>query len=291
MVLVAALIGAGLVLGACASGEDPAERAEAEPTAAPTPSTAAPGTTTAAPATTSTTVDPFAPPAWLGTRVLPTDADGFGQVQPTPPELDPRAIQMPDVLPPPAGDDFESTVAPVPPDVVARSTWSADCPVALEDLRYVTVTFWGFDGEHHRGELLVHASAADALVEVFRAVDAARYPIEEMRVVARPELDLPPTGDGNNTTAFVCRPVRGSTTWSEHAYGLAVDVNPFLNPYVRGDLVLPELASAYTDRSRTDAGLLHDGDAVVEAFAAIGWEWGGDWSSLKDFQHFSANGR
>ena len=198
---------------------------------------------------------------------------------------------MPDVLPPPAGDDFESTVEPVPADVAERSTWSADCPVALEDLRYVTVTYWGFDGDHHRGELLVHASAADAIVEVFRAVDAARYPIEEMRVVAAPELDLPPTGDGNNTTAFVCRPVRGSTSWSEHAYGLAVDVNPFLNPYVKGDLLLPELASAYTDRSRTEPGVLHDGDAVVEAFAAIGWEWGGDWSSLKDFQHFSANGR
>lgn len=288
MALVAALLP---LIAACGSGGDETGAAPATTDAPTTTSTPAAPTTTQSEPTTTTTIDPFAPPAWLGTRVLPIGPDGFGEVQPTPAELDPRRIQQPDGLPPPVGDDFEATVDAVPADVVARSTWSDACPVALAQLRYVTVTFWGFDGEHHRGELLVHASAADDLVEVFRSLDAARYPIEEMRVVRADELDLPPTGDGNNTTAFVCRPVRGATTWSEHAYGLAVDVNPFLNPYVKGDLVLPELASAYTDRSRTDPGVLHDGDGVVGAFAAIGWGWGGDWSSLKDFQHFSANGR
>ena len=287
-----ALASVATLLGSCASTDGPDEAAN--PTTTAPSVTVAPETTTTtstAAATTSTTVDLFAPPAWLGTRVLPLGPDGFGEVQPTPAELDPRHIQQPDVLPAPAGDAFESTVEPVPADVVARSTWSPECPVPLDQLRYVTVTFWGFDGEHHRGELLVNADAANDLVEVFRAVDAARYPIEEIRVVRADELDLPPTGDGNNTSAFVCRPTRGSTSWSQHAYGLAVDVNPFLNPYVKGDLVLPELASAYTDRSRTDPGVLHDGDAVVGAFAAIGWGWGGHWSSLKDFQHFSANER
>lgn len=269
---------------------------ESEPiTAGPVTSTTAdrPATTTTAPPpeTTTTTIDRFAPPAWLGQRPLPVDAEGFGEVQPTPDELVERRIQMPDVLPPPAGDGFESTNEPVPADVVQRSTWSTACPVTLDDLRYVTVTFWGFDGEHHRGELLVNAGAADGVIEAFRALDAARYPIEEMRVVAAPELDLAPTGDGNNTTAFVCRPVRGSSSWSEHAYGLAVDVNPFINPYLRGDRVLPELASAYLDRARTAPGIIQDDDAVVAAFATIGWEWGGDWNSLKDYQHFSANGR
>ena len=290
MALVTAAVLAGLV-PACGSGTTPDEQAVSTTSTQATATDTTTTTVDTAPTTTSATVDPFAPPAWLGSRVLPADADGFGQVQPTPAQLDPRAIQMPDVLPPPAGDAFESTVETVPEAVAARSTWSPACPVALDDLRYVTVTFWGFDGDHHRGELLVNANAADALVEVFRAVDTTRYPIEEMRVVDAAELDLPPTGDGNNTTAFVCRAARGSTTWSEHAYGLAVDVNPFLNPYVRGDLVLPELASAYTDRSRADAGVLHDGDPVVSAFGAIGWTWGGDWSSLKDYQHFSANGR
>lgn len=284
-VLVAA---AALTATACGAADEPEPIAAGSITSLPAVSAPAPTTTLRE---VTTTVDPFAPPDWLGQRLLPVDADGFGEVQPTPSELVERRIQMPDVLPAPSSDAFVATDDPVPPHVVERSTWSSGCPVTLDDLRYLTVTFWGFDGEHHRGELLVNAAAADDLVEVFRALHAARYPIEEMRVVAAPELDLAPTGDGNNTTAFVCRPVRGSSSWSEHAYGLAVDLNPFINPYARGELVLPELASAYLDRTRSAAGMIHDDDAVVTAFAAIGWEWGGEWNSLKDYQHFSANGR
>jgi hypothetical protein len=85
--------------------------------------------------------------------------------------------------------------------------------------------------------------------------------------------------------------VRGATVFSQHAYGLAVDVNPFQNPYLKGDLVLPELASAYRDRSRHRPGMILPGGPVVRAFAAVGWGWGGSWHSLKDLQHFSANGR
>ncbi|MDH5505473.1 MAG: M15 family metallopeptidase, partial [Acidimicrobiia bacterium] len=93
------------------------------------------------------------------------------------------------------------------------------------------------------------------------------------------------------TTIFVCRPATGGTNWSQHAYGLAIDVNPFQNPYWKGDLVLPELADYYTDRATGAVGIIVDGDAVTEAFRSIGWGWGGHWSSLKDWMHFSRNGR
>ena len=99
------------------------------------------------------------------------------------------------------------------------------------------------------------------------------------------------SGDGNDTGSFNCRPVRGATTYSQHAYGLAVDVNPFQNPYLKGDLVLPELASAYKDRSWRRPGMILADGPVVRAFARIGWGWGGSWHSLRDLQHFSANGR
>lgn len=178
----------------------------------------------------------------------------------------------------------------MPDAVLARSTWSAPCPVAVAELRYVTVSFRGFDGRAHTGELLVHARVADDLVAVFRDLFTARFPIEEMRVVDRPELDAPPTGDGNNTTAFVCRPAVGLTRWSAHAYGLAVDVNPFHNPYRRGDLVLPELASSYLDRGNVRPGMLLDGGPAVAAFERIGWRWGGRWRSPLDLQHFSETG-
>ncbi len=257
------------------------------PVAAPATTTPPPGTATTAP----TEPDPFVRPAWLGTRVLPLRDDGFGEVRPTPPELAPRRLATIDRLPPPAGDGFESTIGPVPPDVVERSTWHEGCPVDLADLAYLTVSHVGFDGSTHTGEMITNVEFADGVVAVFEALFAAGFPIEEMRVIGAPELDLPPTGDGNVTTSFVCREAVGSANWSQHAYGLAIDLNPFHNPYLRGDLVLPELAGFYTDRDRDEAGMVHPDSVAVGAFADLGWVWGGTWSSLKDWMHFSATGR
>jgi len=242
-------------------------------------------------AASSSLAEPGGPqrPAWLGTRVLPRRPDGLGEVQPTPAELVDRRLPPPDLRPAP--DVFEATIEPVPDDVLERSTWTEDCPVALHELRYVTLTFWGFDDQPHLGEMIVHNSVTSDVAEVFGRLYEAHFPIEEMRVVAAHELDAPPTGDGNNTSAFVCRPSTGGSTWSEHAYGLAVDVNPFHNPYHRGDVVIPELASAYLDRDRDLPGMITAGDVVTEAFAAIGWGWGGGWNSSKDWMHFSRSGR
>ena len=112
-----------------------------------------------------------------------------------------------------------------------------------------------------------------------------------MRITRRDELDAPPTGDGNNTGAFACRPTTGASSYSQHAYGLAVDVNPFQNPYLSDDVVLPELASSYLERGLRRPGMIHPVGPVVRAFDSIGWGWGGAWRSLKDYQHFSQNGR
>ena len=229
-------------------------------------------------------------PTWLGTRTLSVGPNGFAAAQDTPPELRNRSIITVDDLPPPADGRFHSAIQAVPPSVLARSTWTSGCPVAATDLRYVTVSFRGFDGLAHTGELLVNARVADALVTVFGKLFAEGYPIERMRVTSAAELNAPPTGDGNTTAAFACRPVRGQTAWSQHAYGLAVDVNPFQNPYHKGDVVLPELATSYLDRGDVRAGMILAGGPVVRAFASVGWQWGGDYRSLKDFMHFSANG-
>jgi hypothetical protein len=125
---------------------------------------------------------------------------------------------------------------------LARSTWNPSCPVRVDQLRYLTMSFHGFDGRVHTGEMLVNAEVAQPVVDVFKQLFDADFSIEEMRVTAAPELDLPPTGDGNNTSAFVCRQIVGQVRWSAHCYGLAIDLNPFHNPYVLGDLVVPELA-------------------------------------------------
>ncbi|MDQ3788413.1 MAG: M15 family metallopeptidase [Actinomycetota bacterium] len=248
--------------------------------------------TTSPPATTTTTTTTAPPsPEWrVGARPLPLRPDGYGQVLPTPPELVNRDLPTVDRLPPPGDGRYHSSVAPVPADVLARSTWQRSCPVAATDLRYLTMSFVGYDGREHTGEMIVNARVAAAVTRVFGHLFAARFPIEEMRVVAGAELTAPPTGDGNNTTAFVCRPAVGQKRWSAHAYGLAIDLNPFCNPYVRGDLVLPELASSYVDRSNRRPGMVEPGDVAVRAFTAIGWTWGGEWTTPRDLQHFTATG-
>lgn len=279
-----------LALGACQPVPAAQEQVSPpEPEPSPSESVVAEPPPSPPPAPPSPEPSP-ARPSWLGTRVLPLRPDGFGEVQPTPLELQDRRLPPTDVLPPPQSEEFVGTIATVPEEVAARSTWSPACPVTLEDLRYVTVTFWGFDRRGHTGEMLVNAAVAEDVASVFRRLYEARFPIEEMRVVAREELDAPPTGDGNNTTSFVCRPTTGESSWSQHAYGLAIDVNPFHNPYIRDDLVLPELASAYVDRDRALPGMVAPGDTVTDAFASVGWEWGGSWRSPKDWMHFSRAG-
>ncbi|WP_435746490.1 M15 family metallopeptidase [Nocardioides sp. SYSU DS0663] len=235
------------------------------------------------------------PPRWLGTRVLPEAATGYGEVRPTPPGLRERRFTLPDSVAPLPGSGFASrVVSPAPARVLERSTWEPACPVAADDLAWLRVSFRGFDGERHTGELLAHRTVADDLVQVFRDLWRAGFPLEELRITRPEELDLPPTGDGNNTGAFVCRPITGGTSYSQHAYGLAVDVNPFQNPYLRetpaGRVVLPELASAYLDRTHRRPGMVLEDGPVVRAFQRIGWEWGGDYRTLKDWQHFSATG-
>jgi hypothetical protein len=295
------LVAAVLVLAGSASAcERQAPSPRTEPTVGPSETSRSSGTGPQ-PSTPGPTPPPepdpvpppgTVPPPWLGTRVLPETATGYGEVRPTPPALRNRRFTLPDTVSPLPGAGFASrVVSPPPAAVVDRSTWRPRCPVDVADLAWVRLSFWGFDGERHTGELLVHEAAADDLVSVFGRLYRARFPLEEVTITTRAEQDAPPTGDGNATTAFDCRPTTGGTSYSQHAYGLAIDVNSFQNPSVKGDLVLPELASSYLDRGRARPGMIQPGGPVVRAFASIGWAWGGDWRTLKDYQHFSLTGR
>ncbi|MCP3974440.1 MAG: M15 family metallopeptidase [bacterium] len=269
----------------------PPVAASAAPTSVTTSTAPVPTTAPATTAAVTTTLSPFARPDWLGTRVLPLGPDGEnGIAQPTPPELQDRRLETIDLLPPPVDGSFTATINPVPNSVIARSTWTEECPVDRAELSYLNVAHFGFDGEFHTGELIVNAAVAEDIVGVFATLHAARFPIEQMRVTTQDDLDAPPTGDGNGSGAFGCRSAVGTGNWSQHAFGLAIDINPFHNPYIKGELVIPELASAYLDRDRVLPGMVFAGDVVFDAFAAIGWSWGGDWNTLKDWMHFSQNG-
>jgi D-alanyl-D-alanine carboxypeptidase len=293
--LVVALL---LVLPACSSEPaPPAEQPRAEQAPSDVPRAERPRTPSPRPRA-SQPADPPAPEPvlddWVvGAEPLPLRDDGFGRVLPTPAELRVRRMRTEDVLPPPAGPGFDAVQRPVTPALARRTdlAWFPGCPVELAELRLVELSFWGFDDRPHTGQLVVNETVADDVVSVFRSLHAARFPIEEMRLVTRADLDAPPTGDGNTTAAYACRPVTGSTGWSAHAYGLAIDVNPFNNPYRNDDLVLPELASSYLDRGWRRPGMIFDGGPVVRAFESVGWTWGGDFRSVLDLHHFSANWR
>jgi hypothetical protein len=190
---------------------------------------------------------------------------------------------------------FRSTIARIGSTLADRMTptsWRSGCPVRIRDLRYVAVSHWGFDGSIRTGELIVHEDVARDVVTVFRKLYKARFPIRRMRLIDAYGGSDFRSIEADNTSAFNCRKATGSGSWSEHAYGRAIDLNPIENPYVENGRVYHDASVRYVDRSRRLKGMVHRGDVVVRAFASIGWGWGGSWSGgVKDYQHFSASGR
>jgi hypothetical protein len=185
--------------------------------------------------------------------------------------------------------EFESSVSAVTADDLPAS-WRSGCPLGVEELAAVDVTHWGYDGEVHSGRLILAAALAEDMASIMRELFEARFPIERMEPVDVYDGDDDRSMAANNTSAFNCRPLTGGSSWSEHSYGRAIDVNPLVNPYVVGSRVLPPEGSQYADRTQDVPGMIHAGDAVVDAFAARGWEWGGYWDSPTDYQHFSTTG-
>lgn len=171
------------------------------------------------------------------------------------------------------------------------SSWRSGCPVGLDDLRLIETVHRGFDGRDRVGLLVVHRSHVDAVVRALTRAYHDGFRIERMRLVDRFGADDARSMAANNTHAFNCRTVAGSDRWSEHAYGRAIDVNPVQNPYVRGSTVEPSAGRAYLDRSDVRTGMAVEGGPLVRAFDAVGWGWGGRWSSSADHQHFSSTGR
>jgi hypothetical protein len=187
--------------------------------------------------------------------------------------------------------------APLQADLVGHGDWHAGCPVPLSGLRLLTVEAWGFDGKPYRGQLIVSARFAAPLATVFRRLYSQRFPIRDLTLAANYGSKRERAAHPDASGSFECRqavpsPCTGGTgtgSWSMHAYGQAVDLNPVENPYVGCGMSRDRLARSYMNRSNVRPGMVTP--AVVEAFASIGWKWGGAWSgSTKDYMHFSANG-
>jgi hypothetical protein len=189
---------------------------------------------------------------------------------------------------------FQGTISRIDAAQAKRMTgvsWRAGCPVPLRDLRLLTLSHRRFDGRVGTGRLIVHADVARDVVAVFRRLYLARFPVRRMVPVDAYGGSDFRSIEADNTSAFNCRYVDGTRSWSEHAYGRALDLNPIENPYVSGATTSHRASVPYLDRSRRRPGMALEGSAAVRAFDAIGWGWGGRWSSVKDYQHFSASGR
>jgi hypothetical protein len=162
------------------------------------------------------------------------------------------------------------------------------CPVGPAALRTVVVSHWGFDGTPRTGRIVVSRRTAASVVRVFRTLWQERFPIRRLQPVSAYRGSDDASMAADNTSGFNCRFVGGTSRWSMHAYGEAIDVNPVENPYSRGSTVSPAAGRAYLDRTRYRPGMAVTGGVLVRAFAAIGWKWG---SSFGDYQHFSTTGR
>jgi hypothetical protein len=191
---------------------------------------------------------------------------------------------------------FDASIAPVRGTLlreVRHKNWHPGCPVPLRDLRVLTVDYHGFDGNVRSGPLVLNEGVVDDVLGVFRRLYRADFPIKHIALARKYKPHAHRYDDRRDVTAsFNCRPATGNRgSLSQHSYGWAIDINPIQNPYIGSNgKVLQRAAKAYVDRSQQLPGMIHPGDVVVRAFTKIGWGWGGDWHSLKDYMHFSLTG-
>ncbi len=186
--------------------------------------------------------------------------------------------------------NFESKINDIPEDIqkiMQKYTWNPECPVPLNDLKYLSLSFYGFDNHIHTGHLIVHKDVATEVVNIFEELFEKKFLIEKMQLIDDFKGDDDLSMTENNTSAFNCRSVTGKPgIFSVHSYGRAIDINPKINPYIKGNLVLPENGRPYTDRTLTSPGIIKLNDFTYNSFIKKGWKWGGSWVSLKDYQHF-----
>ena len=169
-------------------------------------------------------------------------------------------------------------------------TWSHECPVHITELRLLRFPHWSFEGELREGELVVAVEDADVIDGAMKVAFETKFPLETARPASHFQGDDGASMAANNTSAFNCRKVTGGDSYSQHSYGNAIDINPVQNPYVRGSTVLPEAGEEHLLRDPSTPGLLVESSPIVQHFLDAGWGWGGQWSSLKDYQHLSKSG-
>lgn len=165
-------------------------------------------------------------------------------------------------------------------------SYGRGCDVPLSELAYISVPHYNFYGKAVMGEMICNMSIADDLLDIFKGLFDAKYPIERMALIDEYDADDGRSMSDNNSCCFNYRRISGTDRLSKHAFGMAVDINPLYNPYVGRGMILPPEGEAYADRSKKFDYKIDNRDLCYKLFVSHGFTWGGDWGSLKDYQHF-----
>lgn len=194
------------------------------------------------------------------------------------------------------GSEFFEKISPIDATIKNRmlkgNSYREGCPVGVNNLRYVEVAYRDFNGQYNIGELIVHKSIAKEIVAIFKELYAINYPIAKMELVSNYNGSDFASIEADNTSAFNCRFIGGTKRWSNHAFGKAIDINPLENPYIsRSGKIAHKHSLQYRKRlhqtnSSADRAILLAQDQATQIFKKYGWIWGGDWNSIKDYQHF-----
>lgn len=195
--------------------------------------------------------------------------------------------------------EYQGYVYPIAPKLkakmIAGNSWQEGCPVHTDELRYLRMTYIDFNGEDQVGELIVHKEIAEEMIQILGEMYAVGYPIRQMRLISDFDGNDWQSIEADNTSAFNCRKATGSKKWSNHAYGKAIDMNPIENPYISRKGYISHKASqkyrqrVHEDNSPEDRAVLLKDDPVTKILKSYGYHWGGDWKTVKDYQHFDKN--
>ena len=186
-------------------------------------------------------------------------------------------------------DEPVFTMQPLPSHIIQLidgSSFHAEAPFGFDFLTYLTISHWDFEGNLQQGHMIVAEEIGNEVLEIFEEIFHANFPIERMRLIDfYNALDYYSMAD-NNTVAFNFRTIAGTDILSRHAFGMAIDINPIQNPYIRGDTIWPAAGIEYIDRENIRPGMITPGCPVYTAFTSRGWIWGGSWASPRDYHHF-----
>ena len=195
--------------------------------------------------------------------------------------------------------NYSASISKISPQIENRmrtgGSFKDYCPITIKDLRYLKVSYIGFDGKEHIGELVVNRAIANSVVAIFKELYNIKYPIRKMHLVSDYGASDFDSIEADNTSAFNCRKASGSRGWSKHTYGKAIDINPIENPYIysNGKTVHKEsikfLHRKHKYNNASDRAMLILGDKAVNIFIKRGWRWGYFFKEAKDLQHFDKN--